>query len=146
MIRLKVVLDTNVYLSGIIFGGNSRHILDILIEKKIIAIASPAILLEISQKLEKKFNWSKEQILVTVKTLAKTAKIVNPQKRLTVVKADKNDNKIIEAGVEGRADYIITGDKHLLRIKEYQNIKILSPAEFLSLGRHRFLRKSGLTF
>lgn len=128
MIRLKVVLDTNVYLSGIIFGGNSRHILDILIEKKIIAIASPAILLEISQKLEKKFNWSKEQILVTVKTLAKTAKIVNPQKRLTVVKADKNDNKIIEAGVEGRVDYIITGDKHLLRIKEYQNIKILSPS------------------
>jgi len=45
----------------------------------------------------------------------------------------KNDNKIIEAGVEGRADYIITGDRHLLRIKKYGNIKIVSPAEFLSL-------------
>ncbi|MBM3283611.1 putative toxin-antitoxin system toxin component, PIN family [Candidatus Gottesmanbacteria bacterium] len=133
MTKLKVVKDTNIYLSGIIFGGNSRHILDILIEKKIIGIASPAILLEISQKLEKKFKWGKEQILITIKTIGKTATIIRPKKRLNIVTTDKNDNKIIEAGVEGRADYIITGDRHLLRIKKYGNIKIVSPAEFLSL-------------
>jgi len=80
MTKLKVVKDTNIYLSGIIFGGNSRHILDILIEKKIIGIASPAILLEISQKLEKKFKWGKEQILITIKTIGKTATIIRPKK------------------------------------------------------------------
>lgn len=137
MIRLKVVLDTNVYLSGIIFGGNSRHILDLVIGKKIIAITSPLILLEISQKLDKKFKWNKEQVLVTIKTLAKSAIVVSPKKRLRVVKADKKDNKIIEAGVEGAADYIISGDKHLLEIKKHQNIKIVSPAKFLSI----FLQK-----
>lgn len=133
MTKLKAVLDTNVYLSGIIFGGNPRHILDLIIQKKITAITSPAILLEISQKLEQKFSWSEEQILVTIKTLAKTTTVVSPKKRLNIVKADKNDNKIIEVGIEGAANYIITGDKHLLKIKKYQNIKIVSPIEFLSI-------------
>lgn len=134
---VRIVLDTNVYLSGIIFGGNSRHILDILISKKASAITSPAILLEISQKLEKKFKWSKDQIIVIIKTLAKTAIVVKPKKRLNIVKIDKTDNKIIEAAVEGEVDYIITGDKHLLQIGKYQDIKIISPVKFLSI----FLRE-----
>lgn len=133
MTKLKTVLDTNIYLSGIIFGGNPRHILDLIIQKKVTTITSPAILLEISQKLEQKFSWSEEQILVTIKTLAKTATVVSPKKRLNIVKADKNDNKIIEAGIEGAAKYIITGDKHLLKIKKYQSVEIVSPVEFLSI-------------
>lgn len=133
MTRPIVVLDTNVYLSGIIFGGNSRHLLDLTIAKKITAITSPAILLEISQKLEKKFKWNKNQIFLTIKTIAKSAKLVTPSKKLLIVKVDKNDNKIIEAAVESKANFIISGDKHLLRIKKYQQIKIVSPAEFLAL-------------
>ena len=128
-------MDTNVYLSGIIFGGNSRHILDLIIGKKITAIISPAILLEISQKLEKKFKWSKERVLVAIKTLARAAEVVMPKKRLSVVGADKSDNKIIEAGIEGAVDYIVSGDNHLLEIKRYQGIKIVFPADFLSIFR-----------
>lgn len=133
MIKPVVVLDTNVYLSGIIFGGNPRHILDLIIENKISTITSPAILLEISQKLEKKFKWSKNQTLVIIKTIGKSAKLVCPQKKLSIVRADKSDNKIIEAAIESKANYIVTGDKHLSRIKKYQRIKILSPAEFLTI-------------
>lgn len=133
MTKLNVVPDTNVYLSGILFGGNSRHILDLVISKKIVATTSPQILLEISEKLDKKFKWDKDKILTVIKTLAKTTSIIKPKKSLDAVKADKNDNKIIEAAAEAKADDIITGDKHLLDLEKYQNIKILAPADFLSL-------------
>lgn len=131
MTNLKVVLDTNIYLSGIIFGGNARHILDLVIEKRIIAVTSPAILFEISDKLEKKFDWEKDQIITAIKIISKTGLIANPKMRLNIVKADKSDNKIIEAAVKSGADIIISSDRHLLQIKKYQNIKIISPSQFL---------------
>ena len=133
MTKIKVVLDTNVYLSGIIFGGNSRHILDLIIQKKILGFTSPSILLEISQKLKHKFQWKTEQIQVTIKTMAKTITLVNPQKKLNLVKMDKKDNKILEAAIEPKVDFIITGDKHLLQLKNCKNIEIVSPSDFLTL-------------
>ncbi|MDZ7586218.1 MAG: putative toxin-antitoxin system toxin component, PIN family [Patescibacteria group bacterium] len=139
MTKLKVVLDTNIYLSGIIFGGNSRHILDLIIKKKIKAVSSPAILLEISQKLKQKFKWSQEQIFLTIKTIVKTTNMIRTKKTLKIVKADKSDNKIIEAAVESNSSYIISGDKHLLKIKKYQGVKIVTPADFLSI----YFKKDG---
>lgn len=133
MTKHRVVLDTNIYLSGIIFGGNSRHVLDLIIKKKIKAISSPAILLEISQKLKQKFKWSQDQIFLTIKTIIKTTKIVKPKEVLRAVKADKSDNKIIEAAVESKSNYIISGDKHLLKIKKYKKVRIVTPAEYLSI-------------
>jgi len=128
----KVVLDTNIYLSAIIFGGNPRHILDLVIIKKIESVISPAILLEISQKLSQKFKWDKEKTALTIKTIAKANTLVYPKEKLIIIKSDKDDNKIIETAAEGKADFIISGDSHLLKIKNYKNIKILSPAQFLS--------------
>lgn len=133
MTKPKVVLDTNIYLSGIIFGGNCRHIIDLVINEKIIVAISPGILLELSDKLKIKFGWDKNQIVVTLKTIAKTAILVTPKMKLQIVKKDKNDNKILEAGIESGANFIITGDKHLLDIKKYKSIKIVSPSQFLSL-------------
>jgi len=133
MTKLTAVLDTNVYLSGIIFGGNCRHILDLAIAGKISAVSSPEILLEISQKLAKKFLWSQDQVLAAVKTIIKTVKIVKPKLNLQVVKADQNDNKIIEAAIEAKAKYIVSGDNHLLKIKKYKQVKIVTPQEFLSI-------------
>lgn len=133
MTKFKVVLDTNVYLSAIIFGGNTRHILDLTIKGEIKAYISYSILFEIAEKLEKKFHWDKDQIIVTIKTLAKSATVVNPTIKLDVVRNDRNDNKIIEAAMVSNADYIITGDKHLLKIKKYQEVQIVTPTQFFSI-------------
>lgn len=133
MTKFKVVLDTNVYLSAIIFGGNTRHILDLAIKGKITAYISYSILFEIAEKLEKKFHWDNDQIIVTIKALAKSAVVVNPTIKLEAVKDDRNDNKIIEAAVTSKADYIITGDKHLLKIGKYQEVQIVAPTQFLSI-------------
>jgi len=131
MIRPKVVLDTNVYLSAIIFGGKPRKILSLGIQGKILFFTSSAILLEIADKLKDKFLWSNKKINETIKTIADTAKVVRPESKVDVVKDDPSDNKIIEAGIECGADFIISGDKHLLKIKKYENIKILGPSDFL---------------
>ncbi|PIX30867.1 putative toxin-antitoxin system toxin component, PIN family [Candidatus Berkelbacteria bacterium CG_4_8_14_3_um_filter_39_27] len=133
MTNRRVVLDTNIYLSGIIFGGNCRHILDLMIKKKIRVIISPAILLEISQKLKQKFKWSQNQIFTVIKTLIKSTKVIQPKIKIRAVKMDKSDDKIIEAAVAGRTNYIVSGDQHLLKIKQYQKIKIVTPTEFLSI-------------
>lgn len=133
MTKLKVVLDTNVYLSGIIFGGNSRHILDLAIENKITIFTSPSILLEVSEKLNKKFKWNEDQIITVIKAISKTAEVIKPQNKLKIVKSDPSDNKIIEAAVEGNTEYIVSGDKHLLDIKQFRSIQIVSPSQFLSI-------------
>ncbi|MBU1323086.1 putative toxin-antitoxin system toxin component, PIN family, partial [Patescibacteria group bacterium] len=89
------------------------------------------------QKLKQKFKWSQNQIFTTIKTIIKSAKVVQPQIKIRAVKMDKSDDKIIEAAVAGRVNYIISGDRHLLKIKQYQKIKIVAPTEFLSI----YLRK-----
>lgn len=132
MIKYKVILDTNIYLSGIIFGGNCRQILDLAIEKKIISFTSLPILLELSEKLSGKFHWDKGQIITTIKIISNSVTLVSPKQKLEVIKADKSDNKIIEAAVAADADMIITGDNHLLRIKKFKDIKIVSPSHFLN--------------
>jgi len=133
MTSWRVVLDTNVYLSGIIFGGNCRHILDLMIKRKIRIITSPAILLEISKKLKQKFKWSQNKIFTVIKTLVESTKVVQPKIKIRAVRTDKSDDKIIEAAAAGRTKYIVSGDQHLLKIKQYQKIKIVTPQEFLSI-------------
>lgn len=132
MTDIKAVLDTNVYLSGIIFGGNCRHILDLSIAKKITTYISPGSLLEIAQKLQAIFHWNSNQITITIKTISKTAILVKPKIKIDVVRFDTSDNKILETAIESNSDYIISGDKHLLNIKKFKKIKIVSPAQFLN--------------
>jgi putative PIN family toxin of toxin-antitoxin system len=63
--------------------------------------------------------------------------MVTPRHKLDVVKDDPSDNKILECAVEAKADYIITGDQHLLRLKRYKNIKITNPSEFIKTRHER---------
>lgn len=131
MTKFKVVFDTNVYLSAIIFGGNPRKILQLVIDEKIILYSSIEILLEIALKLKNKFKWPTEQINFTIKNISNLAKIVKVKERVDIVKKDPTDNKILEAAIESKADFIITGDNHLLELKRYKNIKIIQPINFL---------------
>jgi len=128
----RVVLDTNVYISAILFGGTPEKIRKLSKERKIELLISEAIIAEVAEVLRKKFNWESWQISQIINDIRKTATLVIPHQTLSVVKKDEDDNRILECGVEGKAQYIISGDKrHLLSLKQYQGIKILSPANFL---------------
>jgi len=138
---IKVVIDTNVYISAIIFGGNPRKVIELTKDQRIKAYTSLLILLEVANKLNNKFKWNREKVEIVLKAISKITEVIEPKIKLKVVKEDPSDNKILECAVVANADYIVTGDKHLLKIKEFEEvnkfvsgeIKIVTTADFLKI-------------
>lgn len=132
MNRPRVVLDTNVIISAILFGGIPRHVLEMIIAGKIECTLSPAILEELTAVLQRpKFGFPQEACLQLVEELRGICDIVTPARTINAIKADITDNRIIECAVEARAGYILSGDAHLLKLGRFKNISILTTAEFL---------------
>ncbi|OJI09319.1 putative toxin-antitoxin system toxin component, PIN family [candidate division WWE3 bacterium CG09_land_8_20_14_0_10_39_24] len=129
---IKAVLDTNVYISAIIFGGNPRAIIELCINNMVDTYTSSLILLEIAKKLQSKFLWNRTDVALAIKTISKTSKVIVPQQKFNVVNEDPTDNKIIECAVAASASFIVTGDRHLLSLEKFKGIKIVSPKDFLS--------------
>lgn len=128
----QAVLDTNVYVSAILFGGKPGEIFLSAKDEKIDLYVSTAILAELATKLTDKFHWPAERVSVVIKEIGETATIVRPQKRIKAVPGDESDNRILECAVHARAEYIVSGDqRHLLPLKSYEGIKIVSPAWLL---------------
>ncbi|MGA1875404.1 MAG: putative toxin-antitoxin system toxin component, PIN family [bacterium] len=134
---VKVVIDTNIYISAVLFGGNSEKIRKLAREGKIELLVSENILTEIAGVLKRKFNWFDWQISELIKDIRAITTLVTPALSLSVIKEDEPDNRFLECAVEGKARYIISGDKHHLQpLKEYRGIKILSAAQFLEVFVH----------
>lgn len=127
---IKAVIDTNVFLSAIFWGGKPKEVIRLIISKRIIGVTSPAILEEIENKLIQKFNYPTAQTNAYLELIIENFQVVNPNLKVDAVE-DPKDNKIIEAAIEAGADCIITGDKHLLKINGYEGIEIVTPNEFL---------------
>ncbi len=131
---IKVVADTNVYISAVLFGGRSEEIRKLAKEGKIELLISETIIAEIACVLKRKFNWFDWQISELTKDIRAITTLVTPILTLSVIKEDEPDNRVLECAIEGKAQYIISGDKHHLQpLKEYQGIKILGPIQFLEL-------------
>jgi len=129
---IKVVLDTNVFISALFWKGAPYEILKKVLEGAILNSISPQILKEIKEKLLYKFKLPPEKVREFLEIIIFNSQIVYPKKKLNVVKKDPSDNKVIECVLEAGASFVISGDKHLLEIKEYKEIKIVSSKEFLS--------------
>ena len=133
----RVVIDTNVIVSGLTFKGQPREVLDLAWKGEIEVYISPFILKELTGTLKKDFGWSNEQIKDTIQRIKAKTISIRPRIKVSVVKEKDDDNRILECAIEGDVRYLISGDKkHLLPLKEYQGIKILSPAQFLMLFTH----------
>ena len=130
---IKVCFDTNVFISAFIFFGNPAKVFDLAVEAKIKLVTSTGILTEIANVLDGKFSWREEDIKKQLKVIRKISNIVVPEERIRVIKYDP-DNKVLEAGITGGVDYIISGDKkHLLPLKEFRGIQIVSSKQFLDI-------------
>ena len=130
MNRLRVVLDTNILISALLFGGKPREILHLRVLKKIQFITSIQLLAELSDVLSKKFQFSDEKTKAVDKKFRRMVLEVHPAFQINIL-ADNADNRILEAAVEGKCEYVITGDKNFRKLSKYQNIKIVTPSEFL---------------
>ncbi|MGH7429950.1 MAG: putative toxin-antitoxin system toxin component, PIN family [Candidatus Methylomirabilaceae bacterium] len=125
----RAVLDTNVFISAL-FGGTPEDVYRAALRGQFVLITSPAILTELAQKLREKFGLPEADITAYVKQIARRSKVVRPGIRLSVV-TDAADNRVLECAVAGEADVIVSGDRHLLRLKEYSGIPVVRPVDFL---------------
>ena len=131
---MRIVLDTNIFVSGIHWTGSSEKILRIWMEGKFELVSSLPIIEEIVRVLANfKVPLDAEDILWWESLILEKSILVIPTEEVKIVKNDPDDNKFIEAALEAKADFIVSQDKHLLVIKEYQRIKIVHPEEFLKL-------------
>jgi len=129
---LRIISDTNILISAILFGGKPREILHLIHQRKIVGVSSPILLAELADVLSKKFKFEQKKIKFYLHKLNLILQIVHPQKEIHVLK-DEPDNRVLEAAIAGNCNYIITGDKELLKLKKYKQVKILKSEKFLRI-------------
>ncbi len=128
---MRVVLDTNVYISALMFRGLPGSLLDLAFLRSFTLIISPALLEELDEKLRKKFGVSPEDAALIRSRLENVAAVVEPRETLRVIAEDPDNNRVLECAVAGRAGLIVSGDRHLLKLAEYQGISIVTVRQFL---------------
>ncbi len=133
---MRVVLDTNVIISAtLIEGGNEDRIIRAWGRGAFELVLSPQIVEEMGRVLSyerlRKFRWMTEEEIVTLLQTLATEGILVPGKVTVKASRDPEDDKFLAAALEAQADYIVTGDKDLLDLKAYKNVRIVTPARFL---------------
>ena len=131
---MRVVLDTNVLVSALLFKGKTSELVPLWQTGAITPLLSRAILEEHLRGLSyPKFKLSETEIKALIQEeLLPFVEVVTPRKRLRVVERDPFDDKFVECAIAGKARVIISGDKDLLSIRRYRQILIQSPAQFLA--------------
>jgi putative PIN family toxin of toxin-antitoxin system len=128
----RLVLDSNVWISALVFGGKPREVLDLAIKGLVEIAVSDDILEEIEGVLEgKKFQYPTRVVRALMGEIESLAELVVPAKKIEVVPEDPEDDRVLECAVESGADIIVSGDSHLLELKSLGRIKIMSPDVFL---------------
>lgn len=122
----RVVIDTNVLVSAFLKRGRSRNLLFKLLEKHTVVLSSQ-MLAELTDVLSReKFNVTSAQIDRFISVLVRQAIVVPLSSNLKIVLEDPDDDMVLNTALSGAADYIVSGDKHLLTIACYKSVKILS--------------------
>jgi putative PIN family toxin of toxin-antitoxin system len=134
--RLRAVLDTNVYFSAFHHPeGVTFRIWESAIRRQFVLLVSPAIMREIAEVLRLDLGWRELEIIAQLKLISRVAEIVVPKISLQIIRVDPDDDKFLECAVEGRADLIVSGDRHLTKLKSFRGIGIVRPIDFQrSLG------------
>jgi putative PIN family toxin of toxin-antitoxin system len=139
---IRAVLDANVLVSGILSeNGTPGKILKAWYEDRFHLVISPAILHEVRRvlhypRIAGRHRWSASQVREFLEDLASLAILTSGQFALpTIVAEDPSDDRYVECASEGEADYIVSGDRHLLDREAYEGTEIISPREFIKLLR-----------
>jgi len=131
---VRVVLDTNVIVSALLFGGYPERVFLAGLRGEIQLLTSRALLRELESVLHEKFKLDVRLVKDTMDLLKTLAEIVETTSQLKVIAHPDDDNRVLECAVDGNAEFIVTGDtKHILPLKVYKGIKILRPSEFAKL-------------
>lgn len=136
---MKAVLDANVFVSAAISpGGKPALVLDAWRSNRFVLVISPGILQEIREVLARpsirqRHRWSEEQLTLFLDDLSEQATVVPGQTGHAAISADPDDDVYLACAVEGQADYVVSGDQHLLSLHTHEGIRILTAAQFLGI-------------
>jgi len=128
---MRVVADTNVLVSAIVFGGPPGRVIELAAEGRLRLVISPALIDELRDVLRRKFGFSDAAVYQSETLLRRAGVVVEPARHLAVVIDDPADNRGLEAAEAGGAEVIVSGDRHLLALGMFGAIPILSPRELL---------------
>lgn len=127
-----VVVDTNVWISGLLFGGKPEEIIKLAEKGGIKAVISLFILQEIKNTLGTKFNLPENELRKSLARILVASELVEiPEQSFKAALRDPNDNAIIQTAIKGKCKWLVTGDKDLLVLEKFQNIPIVNPSQFL---------------
>ena len=133
---MKLTTDTNVLVSGTFWRGDSGRIVELIDIGKIELVLSEELIEEYNEVINREEimdKMEKKNLILneSVQKIINDSTIVIPKQKVDVTIEDPDDIIVLECAIEGKVDYIITQDSHLLKLKEIKGIKILSPAELL---------------
>ena len=139
---MKVVFDSNILIAALLFpGGRADAAVTRILEGRDELIISRAIIREVVSVMALKFSRDREELSRVAVVLEEIGTLVEPDRRLSVFR-DEPDNRIVECAVEGKAEVVVTGDKAMLAISEYESIRVITLADYLDKpGRSRKIRK-----
>jgi putative PIN family toxin of toxin-antitoxin system len=131
----RIVADTNIYISALFWHGNPYKLIHLCFEGKAKLVVSKPIIEELERVLltEEKFHMEREDVAMYSRIILSNADLVAPNFTLKVIEKDPADDRILECAVEGEANYLISGNKHLLEVKEFQGIKIITAKQILDI-------------
>ena len=130
----RVVLDTNVLISAILYGGKPRTILDAALSGSIGVFVSEAIIQEFQTVLLRpRFGLAPQFVQGVVAELTSLAEWVTPEHHHKAVIEDPSDILILDCAVAAKARYLVTGDNHLLRLQRFQDVAIITPQDFIEI-------------
>lgn len=129
---MRVVLDTNVVVSALIFpGGAPETVYRLALEGRVELVTSKPLLVELGRVLVAKFGWGRDRAEEAVAQLGRLGDVVTPGESVQVIAGDPADDRVLEAAAAGAASVIVSGDRHLLRLGGWRSIAIERPARFL---------------
>ncbi len=128
----RIVLDTNVIVSALVFGGVPRTVLELADVGRCELFYSEPIQTEVRRVLAEKFEWPSTMLDKVLPVLWSMGEQVFPSATVSVVAADPDDNLILECAVAAKADFIVSGDHHLLELRSFESTPILTPRQFLN--------------
>ena len=134
MASRKVVFDTNILISGYLWKGSPRRAIDKVRRGEWIHLVSEETIEELIRVLAyAKFGLKPEEIEPIIRDLMAISQYVEVRSKIDLVKADPTDNIFLNLAIDGQADVIVSGDHHLLDLKEFNEIPIISVRKFLGL-------------
>ncbi len=128
---MRVVPDTNVLVSGIVFGEPPGEIIALAAARRLQLILSPPLITELRRVLREKFEFGDDALYLAETLVRRAGIVVEPDRTLRLITGDPEDNRVLEAAAVSKADAIVSGDRHLLALKVFEGIPIMSPRQFL---------------